>query len=486
MIFKPICLALLFCNIITIYSLANSTSNPECLYDGCKCVKFGDAYDILCVAENSSTLEYYPKRLNLSGITKINTLLIKKFNFRSIPDDYFKDLSINNLIIGENNLEVITKNAFRGVQSILLLRIIEKDLDLFEKSSMSWLNDKLSEIGIWQLNFKSENINSIFTELTNLKGLKTLKIMGYGLKKFRQSWIPLFKNIHSLGLSSNDLSSLQSDLFRSSTNLISLDLSNNYLDDLNDTLAALEPIKDILKELKLNGNTIEKLVDFPKFKNLEILDLSNNRIKSITSTTFLSLSALSHLYLSDNKLNSIDEHAFGKNKNLAVLLLSSNYLSRVPNLREQLRLQIVDLSNQNKQLTSLHDYAFERKLRPMNPISLNLDTNEIVKFGNKTFCSRNSNVSEILGLDLAFGALKHFNKCLLKQVNSKISPKIVIRVGIVVDRKNITDVCSCSLKLYAAKNKIDITGGCDIPNQICDSKMYKFNECSSSEFNCDH
>ena len=159
MIFKPVYLALILWNII--YSFipnVNATANIECLYEGCKCAKFGDAFDVLCVAENASTLELYPKRLNFSSITKINTFLIKKYNFKSIPDDYFKGLSINNLIIGENNLEVITQNAFRGVKSILLMRIIEKDLDLFEKGSMSWLNDKLNEIGIWQLNFKSENI----------------------------------------------------------------------------------------------------------------------------------------------------------------------------------------------------------------------------------------------------------------------------------------------------------------------------------------
>ena len=479
---------------LLLFQCISSSVLPDCFFEGCKCVSIGASFDVMCVSENRQTK--FPRRSssysNLTNIN-INTFLIKKYDFRSIPDDSFNNLRINNLIIGENNMRILTKNVFRGVKSILLLRIIENNLDSFEVDSLSWLNETLNEVGLWQMNFKSDNIDSIFGELSSLSNLKTLKIMGYNMKKLRATWLPLLKHIHSFSLASNNLNSVQSNLFTLCENLISLDLSNNVLDDLGETLAALKPLESILKELKLNGNNIENMIKFPAFEMLEILDLSNNRFKHIHAHSFVNLPSLSHLYLSDNRLEAIDEISFTNNTNLAVLLLSGNYLSDVPNIKTNLKLKIIDMSNQNQKLTEIKSYSFERISKPLHPMNINLGSNaNLVKFDNRSFCTRTSNTTEILALDISFESMKSFNKCLLKQLSSIISPKILLRIGLPLENvRNYSSVCTCELKSYATKINIDISGACDLKyrSEDCNISVKKFerqrfDECQSLEFAC--
>ena len=258
------------------------------------------------------------------------------------------------------------------------------------------------------------------------------------------------------------------------------------MDDLSDALVALEPLRNGLKELKLNGNNIENLVNFPEFTTLEIIDLSNNRLKTITDHSFAQLTSLSHLYLSDNRLDSVDETSFDNNTNLAVLLLGSNYLKTVPSIRNLLKLKIIDVSNQNNQLKNIHGYAFERNSRPINPMNVNLGSNDIDTFDRRSFCSRNSNATEILALDVSFESMKNFNKCLLKQLTSHISPKIVLRIGLPIENvKNYTSVCTCPLRMYAAKLNVEVSGACDLSIQDkCETKHAKFNECLHVDFAC--
>ena len=315
--------------------------------------------------------------------------------------------------------------------------------------------------------------------------------MGYGLKKLKPAWVPLLSRVYSLGLASNSLQNLQAHLFARSTNLISLDLGNNALDDLGDTLVALEPLRDTLKELKLNGNSIETLVDFPAFASLEILDLSNNRLASIGPKTFALLASLSHLYLSDNRLANVDPSSFEATTNLAVLLLGNNFLSSIPSIRTLLKLKIVDVSNQNRQLTRIRAYAFERESLPSHPMNVNLGSNDIVDFASRSFCTRNANTSEILAIDVSFESMKRFDKCLLKQLSSRVSPRIVLRVGLPVENVHeFARVCTCDLRAYAAKLRVEMSGACDLlsaaagANKCEDKDETSFAECLNLEYAC--
>lgn len=64
--------------------------------------------------------------------------------------------------------------------------------------------------------------------------------------------------------------------------------------------------------------------------SLQVLDLSQNRIRDITRESFGSLTDLKYLYIFDNMLNHIDDDAFSQLVNLEALDLSGNGLLEVP------------------------------------------------------------------------------------------------------------------------------------------------------------
>lgn len=473
-----VCLVLL-----TLVQASVSQKQPQaCLFVGCKCTKnYDQSIDVICIGEdgNDQVLEF-PKRsdqfANQKILPVVNTFLIKRYKFFQIPDDSFRDLVIRNLIIGENQLTEISAYSFRGIKSLGLLRVIEKNLDRIEKDGLVWIGDTLNELGLWQLNFKSAYIDDFFYELTALKSLRVLNIMGYGLTEFKYAWTQLFRNVTALSLASNDLRSVDQDMFKACSNLLILDLSNNLLSNLSTIYSALRPVQFNLKELKLTGNSIEELIDFPKFPNLEILDLSFNKLKHIGDTNLFNLPKLSHLYVTNNLIEIIDQDAFKYTKNLQIVLLNSNKLKRLPHLSQLSKLKIIDLVNQAGSLKQIDDYAFERVESPLNSLSIHLDLNEIKSFGNKVFCSRYYNTSEIFNLDVSVKSLSSMNLCILKQLKSRLSTKIYLNVAVgQLPAERHAETCNCDFKAFANRNKIELVGACGQLVAKCEVSSIKQN-----------
>jgi Leucine-rich repeat (LRR) protein len=481
-----------------LFTLVFSQDN-SCFFIGCKCTKnFDDSYDILCIgdeiaAQDDNQKIVFPKRVeNASSpqIPLINTFLIKKFPFRKIPDLVFRDLRIRNLVIGENELEILTENAFRGIKSLGLLRVIEKNFERIEPFALMPISDTLNELGLWQINFNSEFIGDFFAQFKQLKSLKTINIMGYGLKDFKYEWTEMFENISSLNLASNDLRDIRPDLFRKASNLLVLDLSNNFLENLTDVFQALRPVQYTLKELKITGNSIEHVVNFPKFPNLEILDLSFNKIKRITDNSFYSLPKLSNLYLGNNLLEEIERDTFKYSKSLKIVLLSNNMLKSIPKIATLSKLKILDMVNQNGQLKTIDDYSFERIETPHNSLSIHLDFNDIHKVGNRTFCSRYYNQSEIFNLDMNMKSVQQMNKCVFRQLSSSLSTKVYLNIGLnqIASEKH-SDLCNCDFRVFANIFKIELVGSCGQMTNKCeaskDNEREPVQECDRNEFKCD-
>lgn len=268
--------------VLTVESVSTTNSSDACLFVNCKCTKNSDnSYDVLCISSDSETL--FPKRRgdseSLEPLPIINTFLIKRYKFKQIPDDTFKDLIVRNLIIGENQLERLTVNAFRSIKSLGLLRIIEKNFQFIEPNAFEWVRDSLFELGLWQLNFKSKDVDLFFKQLATLDHLRTLNLMGYYLTEFKPEWTRVFANLSTLSLASNDIRALSPTIFDNAKQLQTLDLSNNFLMNLTNVFEALRPVRTRLRELKLYGNSIDYIEEFPELDNLQVLDLANNKIK---------------------------------------------------------------------------------------------------------------------------------------------------------------------------------------------------------------
>ena len=115
-------------------------------------------------------------------------------------------------------------------------------------------------------------------------------------------------------------------MFKSSPNLISLDLSKNLFSNIKDLLNALKPIETSLKVLKLGGNLIKSLESFPNFTSLEYLDISNNLITKIKENAFANLTRMNYLYLDSNQINQLPEKVFENCDNLLTLKIRQDFI----------------------------------------------------------------------------------------------------------------------------------------------------------------
>lgn len=78
-----------------------------------------------------------------------------------------------------------------------------------------------------------------------------------------------------------------------------------------------------LKQLKLDGNTIEYLDDytFASLKNLESMSLRNNKLRRLTEKTFSGNVSLQYLDLNGNMFQQIDPILFAELSNLIAVPL---------------------------------------------------------------------------------------------------------------------------------------------------------------------
>lgn len=104
-----------------------------------------------------------------------------------------------------------------------------------------------------------------------------------------------------------------------------------------------------LKTLSLIDNKIETIAEnaFEDLRNLIILDLDDNEISIILPNTFKSLINVEKIKIDNNKLTTLDEKTFANNKKLLEIHLKNNKIAILsPNMLDGLHnLKAIDLRN---------------------------------------------------------------------------------------------------------------------------------------------
>ncbi|XP_057303162.1 slit homolog 1 protein-like [Hydractinia symbiolongicarpus] len=149
----------------------------------------------------------------------------------------------------------------------------------------------------------------------------------------------ILETIDYLSLKSNTLTNLRlsgcqirrltSNQFSGLPNLGAVDLSNNTLTGLPESV--FNPCKE-LRFLNLSRNAIHVMDEkvFVENKNLVVLDFSRNYLTHLNNNTFKSLVKLQYIDLSYNKLRAIGDHALAGLPKLTSLHLSHNELEKLP------------------------------------------------------------------------------------------------------------------------------------------------------------
>lgn len=136
----------------------------------------------------------------------------------------------------------------------------------------------------------------------------------------------VYGHLHSLDISSMELSSLRGEFFSNAFKLTALNASNNHLETVRSNqffnATKLESIDFSYNRIR----TIDELAFDDCAQHLQALDLSHNYIQDVPSTAFGRLEKLSRLNLSYNNLTTIEHGTFSNQSGLKTLGLSHNFI----------------------------------------------------------------------------------------------------------------------------------------------------------------
>lgn len=244
-------------------------------------------------------LENFPQlqSLTIAANGKLNSLNIDKLSLMSsisITDSaQLKTITVKNSV----SLSIFMLSTLPNVESVSFE-------DLPNLSSISIKN--------------SPRLKSI--SFKNVPSLLSIDLSGCQLTEFPQSILAL-KQLHTLVLTSNQLSSLPSSIANDLPNLKVLNLENNQLQG-NFFQIGLTGLGD----LYLTNNSLTSIEDIDKYVSLQNLALGYNQISTIPITIMKLSSTLKTLAIDSNKLTTVP-YEMSNLRSLTSLSAMSNNMS---------------------------------------------------------------------------------------------------------------------------------------------------------------
>lgn len=249
--------------------------------------------------------------LNLPALTYIDLSRNHRISLQSKQGEYVESASLKRIDLSFCNMDNIELEGFPALTTAIL-----KGNMIRELTKESFINTKMIE----NLDLSQNSINSV--DLSAFKKLKHLK---------------------KINLSFNMISKIERDTFKDNELLTKLDLSRNSISRLNRISApnltsmnmtwcqimtidpdAISGLPELV-ELDLSNNMINDIPDTLSSENLQTLDLSMNRMTSIKEATFAGFPDIAKINLAGNRFTiPFKVDFFVENFFLAELQLGDN------------------------------------------------------------------------------------------------------------------------------------------------------------------
>lgn len=244
----------------------------------------------------------------------LEVLDLKQSQIHHLDNNSFISLlSLKELYLSDNYIQHVYAESFTGLGNISKLYLQSNNISVIEKGSFPQM--KRLEVLDLSRNHLVHHAIEYPSSLRQLhlshNKISTMKSMG-----------DLFK-LQELYLQGNDISYIASDWFANMTSLQIVDMSENRLSTISDGLFSTLPK---LEELSLKGNglTLDFAKDlFHESKLMRRLDLSENNIMNIDNLLDgISLRHLEHLDLSFNNIQAIRGPLNNRNESVALKRLN--------------------------------------------------------------------------------------------------------------------------------------------------------------------
>ncbi|XP_062583972.1 relaxin receptor 2-like [Saccostrea cucullata] len=210
------------------------------------------------------------------------------------------------------------------------------------------------------LDLSSSNFNT--TELKDFNYLLHLNLSGCSIEDSSLQHLGKQLQSHSLqtlDISFNRIRNLQQGTFEELSHILYLNVSHNQITDLQmDFLGVLPELRHLILRNSEIVMIHSKEIYSQFNSSLELLDLRNNKIKTIFPKALHWLSSLSNLLLSNNAITNTDDYFSRSMEMLVEVDLSFNSISNITdNMFSGLR-RLGYLNLQNNQIQILNDFSF--------------------------------------------------------------------------------------------------------------------------------
>uniref|UniRef100_A0A8D0DVT9 Podocan n=1 Tax=Salvator merianae TaxID=96440 RepID=A0A8D0DVT9_SALMN len=296
-----------------------------------------------------SSLEYLDLSSNNlsqipSGLPRNIVLLhLEKNAIKSIGKDVLTQIkNLEYLLLHNNKLKArgIHPQAFQGLKKLHTVHLYNNQLEKIPSGlprrvkTLMILHNQISEIGRndFATTYFMEELNLSYNKITSskihreafrkLRQLKSLDLSGNNLQTMPYGFP---KNLQSLKLKVNEISSIPRGTLTGMSKLQELYLSNNKLKVSSIYSGSWRDLTS-LKTLDMAGNQLTSIpADLPE--SLEYLYLQNNKITMVPEDAFESTPNIKGIYLRFNKIafNAVKESTFQRLKHLQVLDIEGNF-----------------------------------------------------------------------------------------------------------------------------------------------------------------
>ncbi|XP_050445558.1 chaoptin isoform X1 [Cataglyphis hispanica] len=391
---------------------------------------------------------------NLAGLESTLELMdISGNNITTLPNRLFQEFDfLHTLIFRENRIDTFSPTeVFNGFQySLYNLDLSGKQnsiislQDLRQMRNLRFLAisrmpqailsaDDFLEFGmdIKELWIVHSNLNTIKSHtFMHVRGIKNLDFSENSIstiddEAFSEVGHSLLTLRMSHGLSST-ISEIPNRPLKSLTNLQHLDFSNNKIRSLPAT--SFHFLKRI-KRIELQDNEIDNIFkgtfQGDIHSTLEEINFAFNKVKTLQTHTFVDLSALMTINLEDNAIDKIERRAFMNMNRLKYINLRGN---KIRDINDEAFQNLPDLEFLDLAYNDLHefDFAFFDQVGTLSSFKVNVSHNEIPRLWiNSTFAPTSAiggiAHSNIKVLDLSYNNISDIMKYYFKPVEYSLT-----------------------------------------------------------------
>ncbi|XP_061928266.1 toll-like receptor 7 isoform X3 [Apis cerana] len=352
----------------------------------CSC-SVNEELQINCHGKYLRNNDIFNFNLLLNNYQELNKLILSKNNIIDLPKNFFKKLKcLKNLDLSENNIEKIYTTMFIDLNNLEDLNLSKNVLKTFDNSLLEILPTMMS------LNLSYNHINSIeHTMNQTILKINVLDLSHNNISSLPKKFSELLINLQYLDLSFNRIQSLQDCNLIHLNSLKVLYVNNNFLITLN-----MQILPKTLVKLYVGYNQI---MEINNLNHIEVLSIEHNKISQLYSN--LTVNSLQYMNISGNILSSFPNILF---KNLKILDVSNNKFTYIPEvisiknfpllhqlkvnknpiqnltILSDLKLNSFDASNINKLKSIEKDTLTNLRSLSKNCINITISNNKMLTF----------------------------------------------------------------------------------------------------------